>query len=58
MGMVKNIVARGWSSPLLEGTIIELNNPVMSGFGMLLIWWHELSLLLIYQCISDTAIGD
>ena len=31
---------------------------VMSGFEMLLIWWYELSMLLIYKCISDTAFED
>ena len=31
---------------------------VMSGIGMLLIWWHELSMLLIRQCILDTAFKD
>ena len=31
---------------------------VMSGFGMLLTWWDELSMLLIHQCISDTVFED
>ena len=31
---------------------------VMSGFGMLLTWWDELSILLIHQCISDTVFED
>ena len=30
---------------------------VMSGLGMLT-WWHELSILLIYHCISAFALAD
>ena len=36
---------------------VRLTSVCISGFKML-IWWHDLSVLLIYQCISDTAFAD